>query len=405
MLKLTSRRAALLLAGTTAALAAGVLPAQAASTASTGWRTQATVAVKGKQVLLTGIDAVSAGNAWAVGDAATSKGKSPVGLVEHWSGSGWRSVVLPSAIKTDWTKYSANSFPVVGASSSTNVWAFGDLPQNGSYVGYIRLSGHKWSAGVLPGSRLSSGHVVIVTGAKVISSSNVWVFGGQAGATSSTLSFSPYAAHFNGSRWKTYSVPGSGAITAASEISGTNIWAALGVPSLFAGEATAASPAVVQWNGTKWATTAVQPTSLPTGTNLTSIIASRGSKVWVGGSTPNAKGGTSESTAQLTGSSWTEGSLSAPSSSADFSLTDLVSDGAGGIWGLAESNAFANPRLWHLTTSSTTWTSARTSFGASHHALLQLASIPHSQSVWGAGVIQRGSAVDGLLALFGVTPR
>lgn len=408
-MKLTSRRAAVVLTGATFALAAGVLPAQAASTASTastGWRSEATLAIKGKEVLMTGIDALSAGNAWAAGDAATSSAKSPAGLIEHWSGKGWKAVTLPSSIKKDWSKYSETSFPVIGASSSTNVWAFGDLPESENGIGYIRLNGHKWSAGILPDSKLSSGHDLFVTGSDVISRSDVWVFGGEAVAEStSSVTFSPYAAQFNGTKWKTYKVPGTGAITAASKVSRNNIWAVLGVPSLLAGAATAVAPAVIQWNGSAWATTAVQPTSLPAGANLTSILASSSTEVWIGGGATNSKGGTSEFTAQLTGSSWTGGSLSAPDSTADYFVTDLVPDGIGGVWGLSESSEFAKPRLWHLTSSGTTWTSASTSFGGSHQALFQLAEVPHSKSVWGIGVIDRSGATDGLFALYGSTPR
>jgi hypothetical protein len=402
--KLTSRRAAVVLTGATFALAAGVLPAQAATGASTGWRTEATVALKGKVVLMTGIDAISAGNAWADGDATTSNGKSPAGLIEHWSGKGWKAVSLPSSIKKDWAKDSAASFPVIGASSSTNVWAFGDLPASVNGDGYIRLSGHKWSAGTLPDSRISSGHELFVTGTDVISRSDVWVFGGEASEASTTLTFSPYAAQFNGTKWKTYNVPGTGAVTAASKVSRNNIWAVLGVPSLFTAGAAAAAPAVVQWNGSTWTTTAVQPTGLPAGANLTSILASS-TTVWIGGGATNSKAGTSEFTAELTGSSWTEGSLSVSAAKSLYSVIDLVPDGSGGIWGLGESNEFAKPRLWHLRAGGTTWTSASNSIGGSHNALFQLAEVPGSKSVWGVGAIDHGSTTDGLFALYGATPR
>ena len=56
MIKLTSRHAALVLAGSAVALAGGVLPAQAATT---GWRAVAKVSVKGDETLLTGVDAVA----------------------------------------------------------------------------------------------------------------------------------------------------------------------------------------------------------------------------------------------------------------------------------------------------------------------------------------------------------
>jgi trimeric autotransporter adhesin len=409
MLKLSSRHAALVLTGATLALAAGVLPAQAASTASTastGWRTAATVASKGKTVVLSGIDAVSARDAWAAGAGFTSSGKNDVGLIEHWAGKAWQAVKLPSSIAKDWNAYAAD-FPLIGASSATDVWAFGDTPSGTEYDGYVRLNGRKWTAGKLPDSSISGGKAVLVAAVKVISSTDVWVLGGQTSASSATSTFTPYAAQFNGSKWKTYSVPGSGVITAASEISRGDIWAVLGVPSLYTSVATAASPAVVQWNGSSWKTTAVQPSAgdLPSGANLTSIIASSNGTVWIGGGAANSKGGTSEFAAKLTGSTWTKGSLSASASSSDFSLISLVPDGSGGVWGLAETNELNKPRIWHLASGATTWKSAATSLGSSNRALLQLAQVPGTHSAWGVGVVQRGKAVDGLFAVDGATPR
>jgi len=402
-MKLSSYRAALVLAGTTLALAAGVLPAQAASSASTGWRTEATLAVKGKTVVLSGIDAVSAKDAWAAGESE-SKDKD-AGLLEHWAGKAWRAVTLPSSVAKDWSKFGA--LPVIGASSSTNVWAFGGVPANVEYDGYVRLDGSKWTAGKLPGTGDTASGFVIVTATKVISSTDVWVVGGKVtGGTTSTSSlvFAPYAAQFNGKKWRTVSVPGTGAITAISEVSAGNIWAVLGVPWLFYGDASAAPPAVVRWSGSSWAT--VQPglTVLPANSNLTSVLASSSGKVWIGGGATNAKGGTSEFTAELSDSAWTLGSLSAPADKADYFLSGLVPDGSGGIWGLAESTGLGKPRLWHLTSSGTKWSTATASFGKSEQALLQLAQVPRSQSVWGVGAVERGKAVDGLFALDGATP-
>lgn len=402
-MKLTSSGAALVLAGTTLALAAGVLPAQAAATSSTGWRVESTVAVKGKTVVLSGIDAVSAKDAWAAGETE-SKGKQ-AGLLEHWAGKAWRAVSLPGSIARAWNEYA--SFPVVGASSSTDVWAFGGLPDGVEYDGYIRLDGSKWTAGKLPGTAITASGFVILTATRVISSTDVWVVGGKVtgGSTSSdSLVFSPYAAQFNGKKWRTVSVPGTGAITAISEVSAGNIWAVLGVPWLFSSEATAVPPAVVRWGGSGWA--AVQPglTVLPANSNLTSILASSSGQVWIGGGAANSKGGTSEFTAELSDSAWTLGSLSAPADKADYFLSDLVPDGSGGIWGLAESTEVGKPRLWHLTSASTKWSTATASFGKSEQGLLQLAQVPRSKSVWGVGVVEVGKAVDGLFALYGATP-
>ena len=172
MIKLTSRRAALVLAGSAVALVVGVLPAQAATT---GWRAVAKVAVKGDETLLTGVDAAAKNDAWAVGGAATSKDTKPVGIVEHWTGKSWKRVTLPAAIAKKWNADSGISFPVVSASSARNVWAFSEnFGSSSGSDGYLRFNGRKWTTGTIPRTSVASGHLVIITAANVVSSKDVW---------------------------------------------------------------------------------------------------------------------------------------------------------------------------------------------------------------------------------------
>ena len=62
---------------------------------------------------LSGVAAVSARNAWAVGESAGGKA-----LILHWNGTRWRQVPLPSL-----TRYS--SLSGVAATSARNAWAVG----------------------------------------------------------------------------------------------------------------------------------------------------------------------------------------------------------------------------------------------------------------------------------------
>jgi hypothetical protein len=405
MIKLTSRRVALVLAGSAVALVGGMLPAQAATT---GWRTVAKISVKGKETLLTGVDAVAKGDAWAVGGAFTAKETKPVGIVEHWAGKSWKRVTLPTAVAKKWNADSGEAFPVVSASSASNVWAFSEnvASPKGS-DGYLRLNGRKWTTGTLPGTSLSSGKFVIITAARVISSKDVWVFGGKLKASSSSLAFTPYAAQYNGHKWATKSVPGDGAVVGVSEISAGNMWAAIGTPQLYSapGEASASTPSVAQWNGKAWAAAPVQPTSaeLPAGASLDSILAVKGGNVWIGGGATNSKGGTSEFAAELTGSTWTATTLPATASTNGYALTSMAPDGSGGIWAAAGGLFVTKVRIWHLT--GTTWTSSSPAFGSSQRTLFQLAAVPGTSSVWGVGVVARRNSDEGLIALVGPTPR
>ena len=398
MIKLTSRRAALALAGSAVALVGGMVPAQAATT---GWRPVATVSVRGDITLLTGVDAVTKRDAWAVGSAATPIDTRPVGIVEHWTGKSWRRVTLPAAVAKTWNRYNSLSLPVVGASSASNVWAFSQNLRNGA-DGYLRLNGRKWTAGALPGTRATSGHFVVITGTRVISTKDVWVFGGKLNATATTVTFTPYAAQYNGRKWISKSVPGAGAVVGVSEISAGNMWAAIGVPQQFAVPGrTAAKPSVAHWNGKAWAAAPVQPTSLPAGATLDSILASRGGHIWIGGGATNAKGGTSEFAAELSGSTWKTITVPATASTRDFALTSMAPDGHGGIWAIGGDLTAASVRIWHFTGGA--WTGP--TFGSFKRILFQLAAVPRTSSVWGVGAVPRGAGAEGLIALAGPTPR
>jgi hypothetical protein len=408
MIKLTSRRAALVLAGGAVALAGGMLPAQAATT---GWRSVAKVSVKGKETLLTGVDAVAKGDAWAVGGAVTSSGTKPVGVIEHWTGKSWRHVTLPATVAKKWNADSGTAFPVVGASSASNVWAFSEnISSPTGSAAYLRLSGHKWTVGTLPGTSIASGHFVFITATRVISTKDVWVFGGKLKESTSSLSFTPYAAQYNGHKWTSKSVRGDGAVVGVSEISAGNMWAAIGTPELFAaegGDTAASTPSVDQWNGKAWVAGPALPTSTSTGpltiASLDSILATKGGHVWIGGGAANTKKGTTEFAAELTGSTWTATTLPATASATDYALTSMAPDGDGGIWAAAGGVATTKVRIWHLTGS--TWTSSSPAFGSSERTLFQLAAVPGTSSVWGVGVVARGKSDDGLIALVGPTPR
>jgi hypothetical protein len=217
VIKLASRCAAVVVAGSALTLAVGLLPAQAATT---GWRIETTVAVRGSETLFAGVAASSPADAWATGFSAKDKGtSSPKPLIRHWTGKAWRSVTLPAKVARAW----ANVAPVdalVGAASARSVWVFG------SFTGsYLRLSGSRWSLGQLPGVSEKSGALVLIDAVKVINGTNVWAFGERDSVSGSQEVSAPYAAYYNGHKWAKVTVPGTGAITAVAAVSSSDIWA------------------------------------------------------------------------------------------------------------------------------------------------------------------------------------
>jgi hypothetical protein len=419
MIKLASRCAAIVAAGSAVALAVGLVAAQAATT---GWRADATVAVRGSETVFTDVAASSPADAWAAGFSIKDKGTSePQGLIRHWTGKAWRAVTLPGKVARTWARTGSLDSPV-GAASARSVWVFGSL--TGSY---LRLSGGRWSIGRLPGvGSASSGVLVFVDAVKVFSSTDVWAFGVKETASGSE---EPYAAQYNGRKWSTVTVPGSGAITAVAAMSAKDIWAVESADSSLLGSAAtrpalAASPAarsaaarlraassaatapvVLQWTSKSgWQDAAQQP-ALAATDQLVSAVAQPGGHIWFGGSADNSANGTSPLTAEWNGTAWSVSGLPGKASSAGWEVASMAPDGTGGIWALAANNTSGAERIWHL--HGTTWSQARPAFGKHAWILESLAVVPGTHSAWAVGAVQgrSKSSSNGLIAVDGPLPR
>jgi hypothetical protein len=424
VIKLASHRVALVLVASALALASGVVPAQAATS---GWRTDVTVAVRDSVTLLTSVAASSSSDAWASGFSMKAKGTALAQtVIRHWTGKTWRPVKLPAKI----ARASANEAlgdGEVGGSSARNVWVFGVV---GSYM---RLDGGRWSLGRLPGESNKSGALVLVDAVKVFSRTNVWAFGERISAAASVQA---YSAHYNGHNWSQVTVPGSGLITAVAAASSHDIWAvetalspsglsaSAAVNAAVARFAVAASPAVrsavarwraagsaatssvvLQWTSRSgWHKAAKQP-NLAASDQLVSAMAEPGGHVWFGGSASNSANGTSPVTAEWNGASWSVSDLPGKASSADVQLTAMAPDGTGGIWALAVGNNIEAERIWHL--QGARWSRVSPGFGKRRWALESLALVPRTHSVWGVGKVQGSSksSADGLIAVDGRLPR
>lgn len=350
----------------------GTAPARPAAVSAhaavAGWRVYRTVSIPGQVVFLGGIAAVSADDAWVAGE----HGPALTPLVERWDGSRWHRVALPAAV----TAHLAGQSPAgtVGASPGRDLWIAGPAGR------YAHLLGTHWTTGTLPQAR--PGHLFIGT-IRVFGPRQAWAFGTTVTSTSPQLRLAPYAAHFDGTRWRATAVPGHG-LLAASAASARDIWAISG--------AFTRAPKVLRWNGSSWQAPQAQP-PLPGHATLDDILALSGHDVWVGGCAPNARGGTSEIALHWNGTSWTSASPPAAPSPRYRCLTNLVPDGAGGLWGTGEQLPGA-PRFWHYTAGA--WSAPVT--GSPRWVLLHLAWVPGTRSIW-------ATTARGLIVLHGPVPR
>jgi hypothetical protein len=187
---------------------------------------------------LYGVAAVAENDVWAVGASSTF-----TSLIEHWDGTSWTVVPVPSGV--------SGSINGVSADSATDVWAVGDL---GGVA--LRWDGGAWSTIPLPDThiRLESvaaisptdvwavgtggGRILLLhwdgvgfsmirsnggdlVGVDALSSNDLWTVGGYAGV--------PVARHWNGTRFKEYALPASNEWTTVADVaasSHSDVWAA-----------------------------------------------------------------------------------------------------------------------------------------------------------------------------------
>jgi len=328
-----------------AVMTAAGLPAQAAS--GSGWR-EAFARHYGAPADVSGFTAVIAParhDAWAFG--GTNRPITGSAVAEQWTGRRWRASALPRGV--------GSTINAASAGGASDIWAVtfygGDI---------LHWNGRRWSV-----ARHLSGSGEL-TGIAAVSAKDVWVFGAS-GAIGGLGTW-----HFNGRSWRKITGNGS-AISAASALCATDIWAISGAPS---------HSVVLRYNGTSWRQLTA---SALAGIATTGVLPLSPRNVWVSGTT-----GTQHIASwlvHLSGRQWTRIKVPWPVAG----LGGLISDARGGVWASAESDNGASWTL-HLSRAgrwSRIGAPGGAGFGIDNEAL-----IPGTTSLWGVGALQRkaGSA-------------
>jgi uncharacterized membrane protein YgdD (TMEM256/DUF423 family) len=230
------------------------LPGQILRHDGTAWR-PATLSRFPSSSTLYAVDAVTATEAWAVGNGSSSFSGSST-LVARWNGTTWTPEATPSGGGTLWG---------VAAAGGT-VWAVGNYLESGTYASrglILQRTGGTWRRSTPRVAATESFKAVDATGP-----ANAWVVGyGTSGAN--TISSTPVALRWNGSTWTSLPPPNPGyaGLSAVEAIAPNNVWVA-GVAQT---DINGMQPYIAQWNGTSWRRVAT-PTIIGGG-ELTDIVA------------------------------------------------------------------------------------------------------------------------------------
>jgi hypothetical protein len=211
-----------------------------------GWNAVASPPV-GSEGNLTAIAALSATDAWAVGqyEAPDSLQRT---LIEHWNGSTWTQIPSPNSSQR------SNILSAVAAISANNVWAVGSgvtAPDKSEQL-IEHWDGKTWT--ITPNPTISQGDSTL-SGVAAITANDAWAVGSTTAQTSagSPSHTEPLVEHWDGALWK---VVASAALptaetnsstfnylTAVTAVSSKDVWAVGGSFS---------KPLIEHWDGTTW---------------------------------------------------------------------------------------------------------------------------------------------------------
>jgi FG-GAP-like repeat len=173
--------------------------------------------------LLTGVDTLADGSAWAAGFQTAADGTRRT-LIEQESGGTWTPVASPN----DGTSTNDNSLTAIAGTGATGLWAVGwrESPTGLQPLvlrydttepspTWVSVSG----AGGVPAPGLID---TVLTGVDVQSASDVWAVGYYFDGSVNR----PLALHWDGSTWTNWPVPGAGMLRKVSEVAPGDVWAA-----------------------------------------------------------------------------------------------------------------------------------------------------------------------------------
>lgn len=241
------------------------------------WRVQSSPNIAGQFGALNNelyaIDAMSASDAWAVGDFRNPSNLQTqiATLIEHWNGTSWQIAGGANASLRNYLRG-------VAATSATNAWAVGyhdsggTLPVERTLI--ERWDGSSWQVQPSPNVGLRG----VVYGSDLLavtatSATDAWAVGYWVPGTLTA----PLIEHWDGTSWKVVATPNPGVgeciLFGVVATSATDAWAV--------GEGPNNEPLIEHWDGTSWKIVA-SPTLSP-GAFLRGVTATSTTNAWAAG--------------------------------------------------------------------------------------------------------------------------
>ncbi len=234
---------------------------------------------------LTGVAAVSANDAWAVGRYHNSTVGRDLTLIEHWDGSAWSVASSPNV--GDHSNYLTG----VTAISSNDVWAVG-YTGNGSHTLTVHWSGGVWSVVPSPDPPDDVTLASSFNAVDALSSTDAWAVGRRLVEVSpmpaENQQWMTFVERWNGSTWNVVYTPHEDlyelepSLTGVAAVSANDVWAVGYYDSDTNFYTFHPRTLIEHWDGSAWSIVP-SPDLGALDTTLYGVAVSSGNSVWAGG--------------------------------------------------------------------------------------------------------------------------
>jgi hypothetical protein len=295
----------------------------------TAWRSVPGTGLPGDD-MLRGVDAVSAGDVWVVGEHRAGIGRYDT-MAAHWNGTTWTREPTPNG-----NSGGTNNVYGVAAAGGT-VWAVGTYVDPSSPMNRLKLimqrAGGSWRVAAAP--RVAT--YERLTAVDATGQADAWAVGSSSSDIQSAP-LAPLVLRWNGADWRSMTLPAptGTALTGVDARTPSDVWA-VGSTS----GATGPQPYVAHFDGTSWRR--VAPPAIAGGGELTDVVALSPSTVVTVGRSNGAP-----LILRWNGTSWIRETT--PTSSNPF-LMGAAAAGPSSVWAIGyrfELSAYANRTLTML---------------------------------------------------------
>jgi hypothetical protein len=322
---------------------------------------------------VTGISAPSGTDAWAVGDAGRHA------FADHWNGTTWSQVPIPSFPCTTTTSCFVRLFSV--SATASDAWVLGVYsPKGYGFQGLFSLywNGSGWTTRSNPGTALDD-----------LSPSSVYGLNG------------PFLEQWNGTGWTTnYNLPpapgpAEGDLTTISATSASDLWLVGTYDPAYSSQSY--DNYSLHWNGSSWTEI---PMPLPPSSDplfdyqINAIDAISPANVWAVGEAGDnvakyfsSGGGTPSATLieHYDGTSWSI--VPSPATGTAPSLTGVAALSASNVWAAGTAGAQTLTEQWN----GSAWTTVPSPNPGPSDNLASLSASPDTGTVWAAGASGSGT--------------